>query len=311
MIKSPLRYPGGKSKAIAKIIEYLPETFSEYREPFVGGGSLFIYLKQKFPDLNIWINDLNTELFLFWKTAQVDLEKLVKEIFYIKNTYQDGKLLFQELTQVDVRQLSDLQRAVRFFVLNRITFSGTVESGGFSQQAFQRRFTMSSIERLEKLSSILPRIKITNLDYSYLLGARSSSPQVTAGSHPLLASQRNDTFIFLDPPYFTATKSRLYGKQGNLHTSFDHQRFAKLMKECSCSWLITYDDSPKIRENFQFSTISKWKLQYGMNNYKQDSAAKGNELFLYNYSTKQSSKATTNSNFKSTEQLSLFYNLNA
>ncbi len=52
-IKSPLRYPGGKSKAIKQISEYLPQKFSELREPFVGGGSVFIYLKQKYPDLKI------------------------------------------------------------------------------------------------------------------------------------------------------------------------------------------------------------------------------------------------------------------
>lgn len=67
MIKSPLRYPGGKSKAIDQIAEYIPNNFSEYREPFVGGGSVFIYLKQKFPHIKFWINDLNRELFLFWK----------------------------------------------------------------------------------------------------------------------------------------------------------------------------------------------------------------------------------------------------
>ena len=59
MIKSPLRYPGGKSKAIDQIAEYIPDSFSEYREPFVGGGSVFIYLKQKFPHFKFWINDLN------------------------------------------------------------------------------------------------------------------------------------------------------------------------------------------------------------------------------------------------------------
>jgi DNA adenine methylase len=58
LIKSPLRYPGGKSKAIVQIINYLPEHFTEYREPFVV-GSLFVYLKQQKPKLECWINDLN------------------------------------------------------------------------------------------------------------------------------------------------------------------------------------------------------------------------------------------------------------
>lgn len=48
-IKSPLRYPGGKSRAIELISTLVPE-FQEFREPFVGGGSVFIYLKQKYPN---------------------------------------------------------------------------------------------------------------------------------------------------------------------------------------------------------------------------------------------------------------------
>ncbi|MBN4005967.1 DNA adenine methylase [Nostoc sp. LPT] len=267
MIKSPLRYPGGKSKAINQICEYLPESFSEFREPFVGGGSVFIYLRQKFPELKIWINDLNSELFLFWKFAQSDIAQLVKEIRHIKVKYTDGKLLFLELTSVDVNTLSDLERAIRFFVLNRITFSGTVESGGFSQEAFHKRFTDSSIERLEKLENILSKnVQITNLDYSNLLK--------TAGE---------DVFFFLDPPYFIATKSKLYGKDGHLHTYFEHQRFAELLQQCHHRWLITYDNSTQILENFQWANISEWELQYGMNNYKQSGAAKGKELFITNY----------------------------
>ncbi|MEH2175884.1 DNA adenine methylase [Nostoc sp.] len=270
MIKSPLRYPGGKSKAINQIVEYLPESFSEFREPFVGGGSVFIYLRQKFPDLKIWINDLNPELFLFWKIAQSDIAQLVKEIRHIKVKSTDGKLLFSELTGVDVNKLSDLERAVRFFVLNRITFSGTVESGGFSQEAFHKRFTDTSIERLEKLENILSKnVQITNLDYSHLL-----------------KSEGEDVFIFLDPPYFSATKSKLYGKDGHLHTSFEHQRFAKLLQQCHHRWLITYDNSTQIIENFQWANISEWELQYGMNNYKQSGAAKGKELFITNYEVK-------------------------
>ncbi|MEH2057327.1 MAG: DNA adenine methylase [Nostoc sp.] len=267
MFKSPLRYPGGKSKAINQIVEYLPEKFSEFREPFVGGGSVFIYLRQKFPDVKIWINDLNRELFLFWKLAQSELPQLVKEIRHIKVKYTDGKLLFAELTSVDVNNLSDLERAVRFFVLNRITFSGTVESGGFSPEAFHKRFTDSSIERLEKLENILSEnVQITNLDYSHLL-----------------ESEGKNVFLFLDPPYFSATKSKLYGKRGDLHTSFEHQRFAELLQQCHHRWLITYDNSPQILENFQWANISEWELQYGMNNYKQSGAAKGKELFISNY----------------------------
>jgi DNA adenine methylase len=232
----------------------------------VGGGSFFIYLKQKYPKRKIWINDLNLELYYFWRYAQIDSEKLAREVAKIQKRRRNGQRLFNELVQVDVHEIDGFDRAVRFFVLNRITFSGVVESGGYSQLAFETRFTPSSIERLSKLGQVLEGIKITHEDYRKLLkdGDRS-------------------IFTFLDPPYFRATKSKLYGKNGVLHTSFNHDEFAEEMKQCKHSWLITYDDSPEIRKNFVYANIYAWQLQYGMNNYKQGRAEKGSELFISNY----------------------------
>lgn len=274
LIKSPLRFPGGKSKAIKQIIRHLPTNLSkytQYREPFSGGGSMFIYLKQTYPNLDIWINDLNYELYLFWKIAQSDLKELVIALRKIKLKYTDGRKLFKKLTSANVEGLSDFERAVRFFILNRITFSGTVESGGFSNQSFLTRFTDSSIDRLESLHSILKDVRITNLDYSEVVNA-----------------EENRVFIFLDPPYLTATQSKLYGKDGNLHTSFDHQRFARNLVNCQHKWLITYDNSEEIKNNFKDFNIIDWELQYGMNNYKRGKAKKGKEIFIKNYNSKDS-----------------------
>ncbi|EKQ68129.1 site-specific DNA methylase [Leptolyngbyaceae cyanobacterium JSC-12] len=266
MIKSPLRYLGGKSKAISQIGHYLPANFSEYREPFLGGGSLFVYLKQTRKDLHFWVNDLNYDLFLFWNYAQSRLPDLIAGIREIKSAYENGRDLFVELTQGGTENLSELERAIRFFVLNRITFSGTVESGGYSEEAFHKRFTESSIERLSKFENFLDDVVITNLDYSHLL-----------------ESPGDNVFLFLDPPYLSVKKSKLYGKKGDLHTSFDHDRFAECLKNCNHQWLVTYDDCPEIREKFQFAYLYEWQLQYGMNNYKQIRAAKGKELFITNY----------------------------
>ena len=275
-LKSPLRYPGGKSRAIERMKLLLPVAFNEYREPFVGGGSFFIYLKQERPSLKIWINDLNPELYCFWKYAQMDSQALARELMVIKKQRQNGQELFDELLKIDISSLTEFERAVRFFVLNRITFSGVVESGGYSQLAFETRFTDSSIARVSPLSPLLDGIQITQLDYRQLLqdGDRS-------------------VFTFLDPPYFKATRSRLYGKNGILHTSFSHAEFAEEMKKCKHSWLITYDDSPEIRENFVYANIYEWQLQYGMNNYKQGKAEKGSELFITNYAPPYFAQAGT------------------
>jgi DNA adenine methylase len=267
LITSSLRYPGGKSKAINKIIPHIPSDIKEYREPCVGGGSVFLAVKQQFGEQirQYWINDLNFDLYCFWLYAKTEIEHLVKEVENFKQKYTDGKELFNYFKSENLK-LSDFERAVRFFILNRIGFSGTVDSGGYSQQAFEKRFTDSSINRLQKLSAYLSGVHITNSDYENLLSPSG-----------------NNVFIFLDPPYLSATKSKLYGSRGNLHTTFDHERFALNMRKCKHKWLITYDDCTEVREFFSFANIYDWELQYGMNNYKQETAKKGKELFITNY----------------------------
>ncbi len=264
ILRSPLRYPGGKSRTVEKIVGLIP-AFDEFREPFVGGGSVFIYLKQKSPFQKFWVNDLYKDLAVFWQQNQVNSKKVIEQIWRWKYEYKDGKTLYKFLRENKLN-FNEIELAATFFVFNRITFSGTTEAGGFSIQAFEKRFTDSSIERLVEIPTLLKDVQITNLDYEDIINA--------AG---------NNVFIFLDPPYFSASASALYGKNGCLHKSFDHERLAGNLAICKHKWLLTYDDSPYIRELFSFAEISEWSLMYGMRNVTKSSNQKGNELFISNY----------------------------
>ena len=129
IVKSPLRYPGGKSKAIKKILPLIPKDYKEFREPFVGGGSIFLSSMQLLNNnAKYIINDLNYDLYCFWKYAKQDNDRLVDKVIEIKNKFANGKELYNSLKLLN--NMSDFDRAVRFFILNRITFSGTVDSGG-------------------------------------------------------------------------------------------------------------------------------------------------------------------------------------
>ncbi len=265
--KSPLRYPGGKSKVVKYLLPYFSSDINEFRELFIGGGSVFITLKSTVGDKikHYWINELNIDLYTFWKYAKDDITTLVSSINTLKQNYQTGRDLYKYLNN-DSFIDSEFNRAVRFFIMNRITFSGIMDSGGYSQQAFEKRFTNSSIERLKNISPYLEEVLITCGDYEELLG-----------------KDGKEVFLFLDPPYYQPTKSKLYGVKGNLHTSFDHQRFAENVKQCKHKWLLTYDDCLEIRELFSFANIIEFQVQYGMNNYKQKNAAIGKELIITNY----------------------------
>jgi DNA adenine methylase len=186
----------------------------------------------------------------------------VRELRRVKAQARDGRALYEALRSN--QPTGDFERAVRFFVLNRITFSGTTDSGGYSSAAFETRFTQSSLDRLERLESVLEGVRITNLDYREVLRAPGDG-----------------VFAFLDPPYWSATASKLYGKSGDLHLGFDHAAFASELRACAFPWLVTYDDSLEIRRLFAFARLEAWQLQYGMNNYRQASAAMGEELFIH------------------------------
>ena len=138
--KSPLRYPGGKSRAIKFLKDYFPKDFTEYREPFFGGGSVGLYLLQSLKERDIftvssevkfYANDINYDLYCFWQILKTDSKELIQAIQKIKDNFTEGRELYTFLLKGREENLSDFQRAVDFFVLNRISFSGTVDSGGY------------------------------------------------------------------------------------------------------------------------------------------------------------------------------------
>ena len=270
IIKSPLRFPGGKSKAIKYIIPLIPD-FDEYREPMVGGGSLFFALKQRFPERKYWINDIDPNVYWFWITCRDSPFELVLAINSLKEHYKNGRKLYDLLIDSANKPTNNIDIAARFFILNRITFSGLTESGGYSEQAFRERFTQSSITRIITASTLLQGVKITNKDFSELTSKNGDA-----------------VFVFLDPPYYSNSKSRLYGKRGQLHIKFNHEVFFDQLRSCKHSWLVTYDNCSKIERLFNKNRSENWlrlawKLKYGINNPNRQIAKVGEELFILNY----------------------------
>jgi DNA adenine methylase len=288
MIKSPLRYPGGKSRGVKYLKSFLPD-YSEFREVFFGGGSLTFYCIQQHPERVYSASDLNYELYCFWSQLKCNSEKLIDGVQVIFDRYKKvqndggnfsikGKELFCLLVSRRESNLSELERAIDFFILNRITFSGVVDSGGYSQGSFDGRFTQSAIDRLKTTAPVIQPIDFLCEDYNYLLN-----------------KEGEDVFIFLDPPYYSATKSKLYGKKGILHTQFDHQLMFKELKTSRHKWLITYDNSEYIKDLYKDFYQVEWQLQYGMTNSNNSPSVLGNELLIANYDLLDVQKRMTNS----------------
>ena len=254
-LKTPLRYPGGKSKAIKTLSPWFPKTISEYREPFIGGGSIAIEVTKSNPDIPVWINDLYVPLYNFWVQLRDRGEELSQRVREEKQrTLDEGdkdkvtasaKELFNRY-KAEIDTYDDFEKAVAFFIMNKCSFSGLTENSTFSQSASNSNFSLVGADKLAQFSKLIKDWKITNIDYSEVMKENGSS----------------DTFVFLDPPY--DIKDFLYGKNREMHKSFDHDRFADDVYNCVHKFMITYNLNDRLKELYKNYNLKEWKLRYSM-----------------------------------------------
>ena len=276
-LKTPLRYPGGKSKAIKTLTPWFPQIISEYREPFIGGGSIAIQITKLYPDIPVWINDLYVPLYNFWVQLRDRGKELSERVREEKQRTLDAgdkdkvtekaKELFNKYKD-EIDTYDDFEKAVAFFIMNKCSFSGLTENSTFSQSASNSNFSLVGADKLAQFSELIKHWKITNIDYSEVMKAHGSS----------------DTFIFLDPPY--DIKDFLYGKNREMHKSFDHDRFADDVYNCVHKFMITYNVNDRLMELYKNYNLKEWKLRYSMA-HRGDKGTDENiktELLVTNYS---------------------------
>ena len=274
-MKTPLRYPGGKSRALKKLAQFYPDisNYKEFREPFLGGGSVSLYMTQMYPHLDIWVNDLYGHLYNFWKELQHNGKEIADELRQLKakyNTPDKAKVLFLESKEyLSGTRTDSSSRAVSFYIINKCSFSGLTESSSFSKAASISNFSIRGIERLPEHQKIIQDWKITNLSYDQLL------------------TDDQNTFVYLDPPY--DIKVPIYGKRGEMHKHFNHEEFAEDCDRHTAHMMISYNSSQKLKNRFVDWNAYDFDLTYSMRttgDYMKEQS-KRKELVLTNYGIRQ------------------------
>ena len=277
-LKTCLRYPGGKSKAIKTLSQWYPKVISEYREPFIGGGSIAIDITKANPNIPVWVNDLYVPLYNFWVQLRDRGEELSERVREEKQrTLDEGdkdkvtakaKELFNRYKE-EIDTYDNFEKAVAFFIMNKCSYSGLTENSTFSQTASNSNFSLVGADKLAQYSQLIKNWKITNIDYSEVMRGGGS----------------RDTFIFLDPPY--DIKDFLYGKNREMHKKFDHDRFADDVYNCIHKFMITYNVNERLLELYKNYNLKEWKLRYSMA-HRGDKGTNENiktELLVTNYET--------------------------
>jgi DNA adenine methylase len=270
-LKTCLRYPGGKSRACVKMDQYFPDlrNYDEFREPFLGGGSVAIHITKKYPSLKIWVNDLYEPLVNFWQQLQMfgyDLKEMLLDKKMVHPTPDFAKKLFLECkTDLNDPNQPALYRAAAFYIVNKCSFSGLTESSSFSPQASESNFSYRGIEKLPEYSKLIANWRITNYSYDYLMDGNMGA------------------FVYLDPPY--DIKDNLYGRKGSMHKGFDHDKFASDCSACYMHQLISYNSDQLVKDRFKNWKVAEFDLTYTMRSvgdYMKDQQ-KRKELLLFNF----------------------------
>ena len=258
-MKSLLRYPGGKTRALKHITPYFPKDLTEIVSPFFGGGSIEIHYASQ--GVRVHGYDIFEPLVNFWQQVldnpeyiadhlEATFHPCTKDAF--KQYQRKQGWTHMDHTYADWKEY----RACMYYALNRSSFSGATLSGGYSQQAADNRFTQSSIDRLRNFSC--PFLTVKQADFT-----------------DSLRRHDDETFIYADPPYLLE-KSTLYGERGSTHKDFDHESFAEEIKKKN-NWVISYNPHPEILELYKDYKIVYPEWAYGMSKDK-----KSKEILILN-----------------------------
>lgn len=256
-----LRYPGGKTRAVKYIKDYIPQGIEKLCSPFFGGGSLEFFIMRD-RGIPVDAHDIFKPLYWFWKALLEEKTELVytTDSFrlyhdeFIHKTKSDSvavrglwKEVFKSL-QKELRGAKEysVRNAAIFYALNRSSFSGETLSGGYSKKAGYARFTDSSIDRLKEFDE----------------------PNLTVGEKCFTESipESSDSFLYCDPPYMLEKgKDKLYGDKGSTHKGFDHEGLYEVL-DSHPAWTLSYNNCDKIKKMYSKHKIVELDWAYGMKN---------------------------------------------
>ncbi len=198
-----LKWAGGKGQLLSQLEQHLPQDLKgqefTYIEPFVGGGAMFFYMLQRFPNIKrAIINDVNSYLIIAYQVIKNSPDDLIERLADLEEKYfslveeEEKKNFYLQARDIfNNEKLDDIDRSKYLIFLNRTCFNGLyrVNAKGKFNVPFGRhlRPTICNAEVIKADSQVLNRVdvKILNDDFE------STQKYVSDGYN----------FFYFDPPY--------------------------------------------------------------------------------------------------------------
>lgn len=212
---------GGKKALRKEIVSRFPEsTPKTYVEVCGGAGWVFFEKEKTAKQLEVF-NDIDSNLINLYRCIQHHPDALVEELEYI---IASREIFYDFREQIDVRGLTDIQRAARYFYLIKTSF-------GCNKRNFatRRKRLDKALERFDEIQSRLSGVVVENRDFEELIKLYDSA----------------DTLFYLDPPYYGTEKH--YNGNGKPFLKEDHYRLKECLAEIKGNFILSYNDDEFIR----------------------------------------------------------------
>ena len=265
-MKPIIKYRGGKSKEINNFIEFIPNQYDRYIEPFAGGAALFFYLA---PNAAL-INDINSRLVNFYSAVRENFDSLKAELTRLELTYRSNQMEYEQIKMKDKSRhvenknealyylLRDMYNgiiekkyldATLYYFINKTSYSGMLRfnSKGEFNVPFGRYKNFNTQLVSEEHSELLKRTEITNEDYSEIFNRCTV----------------ND-FVFLDPPH-----DCIFTDYGNIEqngfTEDNHRRLAQDFRNLESRSLMVIGKTPLTEELYRPFIRAEYSKTYAVN----------------------------------------------
>ncbi|MFH1062046.1 MAG: DNA adenine methylase [Candidatus Omnitrophota bacterium] len=270
ILKSPLRYPGGKglfALYFSELIEQNELSGCRYFEPFAGGAGVGIGLLSLSKASELILNDADYHIYCFWDSVLKHNIQFIEAIQDVKLSIEEWQK--QRIIYYDPRRYSVFEVGFSTFYLNRCNRSGILAGAGpiggqgqMGKWKLDARFNKENlIIRIADIGLLAKRIVFHNMDAIEFL--KTCLPR---------GRGREKVFVYADPPYVSAG-NKLYL---NFYCNNDHEKLSGyLLQQEKLKWVVTYDDASLIRE--LYSTCQMWLFHLG---YSLQVKQKGKELLI-------------------------------
>lgn len=261
-----LKYRGGKSREIPRFLQYIPDDFNRYIEPFLGGGAVYFHLE---PD-NAILNDINERLITFYQQLRNNYPQMRQQLDELQRQYEANQLAYKQLKAQNPEERvpnanEDLYYRIRelfnrpddtyldgvlYFFINKTAYSGMIRynSNGEYNVPFGRYPNLNTRLVTLQHSELLQGADLFSLDYRQIFDMADE-----------------DDFMFLDPPY-----DCVFNDYGNIDmmNGFDeaeHRRLAADFRNLHCRALMIIGKTPLTEELYGEFIFDEYYKNYAVN----------------------------------------------